>query len=557
MYSADMRDAQLILGYSDVFSGEKPNLIDRIKKLNMHKAISIISELIQIRDAQCDPINIANRIEFRFPLETILKRDFCNMNPKSPEDLIKNKKMAKSQHIISLQMLLILLKKVIIYGDYDSLKIKDYKIQNQDYQEIIILQLLIADEISEKHKRDIDTDHFLYATYHLNYRRNVANEVQRMYYMMERLSRNSEIFDDDVRTEYRDYYQDFTLKYGITPTEYIVFLFWELHYYNSSKNALSKAKCWRNIDIIYRDIKEKMSKVIDILKTEPFKLKEWAKQTEMEEWDFTSFFAFPFLSDVGNEYISISDISLINAFFEKIFWLIRDCYPEDDSRAMAFFGRLFEHYIQDATEDACKNDYIYIDEFEFKVKRDTRKSSDAYIRKGKDLLVVEAKGFSVLVDCMAKNEKIENNNKKLFVKPVLQADACLNEIIDKKEEFDGIEEAFIISVTLDNINAVPNYYNAIHKEISKNKKCKVVHYYYNFSIEEYEMLLYLIEKEIDIFSILREYFNGRVLAPFSNYIREKESTIDMTEFMNKNYKKVADKMKSTLWSEEENCRNSD
>ena len=70
---------------------------------------------------------------------------------------------------------------------------------------------------------------------------------------------------------------------------------------------------------------------------------------------------------------------------------------------MAFFGRLFEHYIQDATEDACKNDYIYIDEFEFKVKRDTRKSSDAYIRKGKDLLVVEAKGFSVLVDCMAKN----------------------------------------------------------------------------------------------------------------------------------------------------------
>lgn len=184
------------------------------------------------------------------------------------------------------------------------------------------------------------------------------------------------------------------------------------------------------------------------------------------------------------------------------------------------------------------------------------------------MLVVEAKGFSVLVDCMAKNQRIENNNKKLFVKPVLQADACLNETIDKKEEFDGIEEAFIISVTLDNINAVPNYYNSIHKEISKNKtsdyylpsknkKCKIVHYYYNFSIEEYEMLLYLIEKEIDIFSILREYFNGRVLAPFSNYVREKESIIDMTEFMNKNYKEVADKMKSMLWSEVENCRNSD
>ena len=42
MYFADMRDAQLILGYSDVFSDEKPDLIERIKKLNMHKTISII-----------------------------------------------------------------------------------------------------------------------------------------------------------------------------------------------------------------------------------------------------------------------------------------------------------------------------------------------------------------------------------------------------------------------------------------------------------------------------------------------------------------------------------
>ena len=431
----------------------------------------------------------------------------------------------------------------------------DYEIMDEDYREIIILQLLVADEVAEKHKNDIDTDHFLYATYHLNYKRNTANEVQRMYYMMEYLNKNPETFDDDIRSEYRDYYGDFTSKYGVTPTEYIAFLFWELYYYNSEGKGLLWSKCWENIDLIYKDIKEKekISKVINVLKTEPIELKEWAKETETEEWDFTSFFTYPFLSDGGNEYISVSDITLINAFFEKIFWLIRDCYPEDDSGAMAFFGRLFERYIQDTTEDVCKDEYIYIDEFEFKVRRDTRKSSDAYIRKGKDLLVVEAKGFSVLVDCMAKNQRIENNNKKLFVKPVLQADACLNETIDKKEEFDGIEEAFIISVTLDNINAVPNYYNSIHKEISKNKKCKIVHYYYNFSIEEYEMLLYLIEKEIDIFSILREYFNGRVLAPFSNYVREKESIIDMTEFMNK----VADKMKSMLWSEVENCRNSD
>ena len=47
-------------------------------------------------------------------------------------------------------MLLILLKKVIIYGNYDSLKIKDYEINDEDYREVIMLQLLVADEVSEK-----------------------------------------------------------------------------------------------------------------------------------------------------------------------------------------------------------------------------------------------------------------------------------------------------------------------------------------------------------------------------------------------------------------------
>lgn len=546
MYSVDMKDAQLILGYSDVFSEEKPNLIEKIQKMNMHKTMSIISELIQIRDAKCDPINIFG-MEVRFPFETILKRDYCEMKPESPKEMMENMMLRKNQHIISLQMLLILLKKVIAYGDYESLKINDYEINDEDYREVIMLQLLVADEVSEKHERNMDTDHFLYATYHLNYQRNVANEFSRMYYMMECLSINSQLFDD-IKAEYRNYYVDFTSQYGVTPTEYSSLLFWELQYYYSEKNALSKSKCWRNIDLIYKDAKEKekISKVIDILKIEPIKLKEWATQTETEEWDFISFYSFPFIFDGESDYISISDITLINAFFEKIFWLIRDCYPKDDSRAMAFFGRLFERYIQDATKDACINDYIYIDEFQFQVKKNKRKSSDAYIRKGKDLLVVEAKGFSVLVDCMAKNEKIENNNKKLFVTPILQADDCLDKSFDSKKEFKGVEEAFIVSVTLDNINAVPNYYNDIHKEIDEKKKCKSVNYYFNFSIEEYEMLLYLIEQDIDIFSMLREYFSQGVLSPFSNYIRERVPSINMTRFMEINYKAASDDMKRIL-----------
>ena len=146
-----------------------------------------------------------------------------------------------------------------------------------------------------------------------------------------------------------------------------------------------------------------------------------------------------------------------------------------------------------------------------------------------------------------KTEKIENNNKKLFVTPILQADNCLDKSFDSKKEFKGVEEAFIISVTLDNINAVPNYYNDIHREIDEKKKCESVNYYFNFSIEEYEMLLYLIEQGIDIFSMLREYFSQGVLSPFSNYIRERVPDINMTRFMERNYKAASDEMKRILW----------
>ncbi len=75
--------------------------------------------------------------------------------------------------------------------------------------------------------------------------------------------------------------------------------------------------------------------------------------------------------------------------------------------------------LQELTEKVTNDIYKFIPEFEFKIGREKKKSSDAYIRKDKTLLAIEAKGFSVLIDCMIKNEKVEDNNKKLFVKPIL------------------------------------------------------------------------------------------------------------------------------------------
>ena len=112
MYSVDANGAQLLAVYADVFSGDILNLKEEIGALNMHKAISIICELIRVRDAKLEPIRIL-RGEFVIPFETVLKKQMCGINPKSPKEMFSNPLLRKDVHIISLQMLLILLKKII------------------------------------------------------------------------------------------------------------------------------------------------------------------------------------------------------------------------------------------------------------------------------------------------------------------------------------------------------------------------------------------------------------------------------------------------------------
>lgn len=546
MYSIDVNGAQLLVGYTDVFSDEMPDLKEEIKNLNMHKAVSIICELIRVRAAMLEPIRILWG-EFRIPFETVLKKQMCGIDPNSP----KNPLLRKDVHIISLQMLLILLKKIIQFGNYDTMNDTEYEISQEDYEKIIQLQLVVAEEISKKHSNEFDANHFLYSTYHLNYQKNLAHEFVRMYYMLEKVGKDKNNFDINVQNEYRDYYAEFTKKYGFTPTQYSFLLFGELNTYYADINGLTYHTMWRDIKKVYEKIKEKevIVKVIDTLSQNIKGYAEWADKSDSQEWDFSKFFEFPFIVDSKENYISICDITLENAFFEKVFWLIRDCYPKKDSRAMAFFGRLFEKYIQDITQNAARANYKYIEEFSYKRKKNDKKSSDAYLRQGTNLLVVEAKGFSVLLDCMTKNERIEKNNDKLFIDPVLQADLCLDTVIEVKPEFEGVEDAYIVSVTMDNINAVPNYYNEIHKKIENQKKCSKTKYYFNLNIEEYEMLMYLIEQQYDIFGLLKEYYDNEKLNPFCNFLQERYSGIQMTGFMEELYREASQNMKKMLFGE--------
>ena len=185
-------------------------------------------------------------------------------------------------HIISVQMLLILLKRIIQFGNYKTMEDIDYEILEDDYKKIIQLQLAVVEKVNEKHLAELDANHFLYSTYYLNYQRNVAHEFLRMYYMMEVVGRDKNNFDLDIRGEYSDYYTVFAQKYGFTPTQYSSFLFGELITYYSDVNSLICNSMWRNIEGFYGQIKEKelISKVINILSCSIEAYKKWAIESE-------------------------------------------------------------------------------------------------------------------------------------------------------------------------------------------------------------------------------------------------------------------------------------
>ena len=551
MYKVDATGMQILLGYSDVFGEPSPNLIEEIGKMNMHKTLSIISELIGIRNVKLNPIQIFN-CEISIPFETVIKGEILGID-KTINGFLPNPVFRKDYHVISLQMLLIFLKKVLIYGDYSTLSKIDYSITKEDYAQIIRLQLVITDEVEEKNKAEFDKGHFLYSTYHLNNQPSVAGRVLRMYYMLGDLCKDKAKFAADVQGEYRDYPAAFCRKYGVTIVQYMAFLLWELQPYYSGDNRLNYFPAWRNIDAMYKSRvnHDLLLNVLSALSNKPEDLREWAVHTESEEWNFEGFQRAPFLIDGRGNYLSISDYTLSNAFFEKLYWLIRDCYSSEDSRAMAFYGRLYERYIQDLTREAAQTAYTYIDEFSIGKRGHESKSSDAYLQKGNNLLAVEAKGFSVLSKVMACNDDVEKNNRKLFVCPILEADRFAQKAVLPGEKFSEIEEIYVVAVSMDNINANPYYYERIIKEIEERKGCARVKYYFNLSIEEYEMLMSIVEKGIDIFSLLKEYFDESILPPFCNYLRGKGLKPEMTSFMNGWYKRATEEMVEFLRNNEE------
>ena len=102
----------------------------------------------------------------------------------------------------------------------------------------------------------------------------------------------------------------------------------------------------------------------------------------------------------------------------------------------------------------------------------------------------------------------------------------------------------VLSVTMDSINAVPDYYEHCKNDIEKRKRSTCLKKFYNINIEELEMLLFMVEKQYDIFELLDQYFAEKYMMPLSNYIKSKcPEVIKMTSFLSGVYEEASIKMK--------------
>lgn len=544
----NMKNMELMLSYSEVF-GKTIDIEDEIKKLNVHKAISIVCELLSKYHSEIyvdtQTFNIHLKVSLEYALKCLM---FFEMERSKIMTDIKDIFFNFDKHIIDETALLILLKYILTYGDMSTLENDDYSIKEEDYIDILKLNML-ALEVAEKDwmKKDGDLDYYLYAKYHMPLQKDHALVFTRSYYIFEYLAGDIELWKE-YEKEYMHYlyYKRFNEKYGYTPIEYLSVIFWQLNNYNNPK--LSYSKFWNNLEVQYSNtpLKEIAKKVLHDLAYDILEHKKCVENTMNSMLNFRSFKIKPFIRDMNDNYISVSEYTLLNCFFEKIYWMIRDCFPKDQDNCMAFFGRMFERYLYELSRSALveRKDLIVRGEFACGDSSNdkSKKSSDLYLKKGSKLIIVEAKGISVLADTIDNNVSHDLNIDKLLTCPALQADERFHEILGNGE-FKDISEAYILTLTIDNINAIPEYISRAKNKFFGKKKCEKIKDILNLSIHDYELLMSAGENGFDIFDILQKYIELQKSEPFDLFIiKYTNKNIGMTKFLSSWYKRATDKM---------------
>lgn len=504
-------DEVRILTFSDLFNKiiSKEAIIDRIKRLKTESSLATISYLITNRKSE--PFN-----------------DYINeiyISQKSVLLAFESVKKIRSKNTVlfSLQGLLYLTKYIYAYNNMSDV---DYNQKNEitydkyEIRKIIDLQLMLSDYIQTEIS---DVALLKYNMIKFNLRYNIKSLMSRTWCIFTDIAVSKDIFNKHENV-YTDFNQKFFETYEYTIIEYLVvyfYLFSPFFQETISKGIIIDTDhhfdSSRNPDICNKIARELLCHIDDYC--------EYSIKTIDNSWNYEILTKLPILQISPTKSTVISDQHLQENVVENLIEKIRKTYEKkQENDFKQFLGYPFEEYIQKLSLSCTTNSkYGYKFKDEFPIRKNVM-SSDAYIYKDSNMLIVEVKAKTLTRSKLFIEYNSDNMKCKIkeqFIRPTQQIDDRCEDIKNSKKHsylFDNIQEIYSIIVNFESCHlSVSDYHkyaiNGINSEDEKGNmhiRTKQMKYFFSFGIEEFECLCWLIENRSDIFDILKKYY------PYSN-----------------------------------------
>lgn len=414
----------------------------------------------------------------------------------------------------------------------------NYEITEQDLLKVFIVVLKLSDHIDGENEkvsnRDVENKIFRSTLQKKGKISDSARALIRQNIMFEEIARKPGLFK---KNKFLDIHSAFEQKYGYSIKEYVSIVF------------MISDRCWKQISIneilnntieidpeVYFQNTSKMEKANQIfneLIVEPLDIKNWAKETYENPYDYEAILDKP-LFKINGKIICSSPILMENLLFEGLIYKIASCF-NPQKRFFDFYGNIFEEYASQTLHSAANNSslpYQFIGEFEFKSGKNKLDSSDAYIKLGKSLLIFECKGGRISKE--SKLQGIEAANKdysKYVVGSLEQAIEAYKKLkASDMDDFRDVKKVFVFAVSSHPFPKVSEYQNDLEsrnlsKEINAIKACDYI------GLETIEVIANVIENHNKtIFSFIQNKVKHYTYLPYDGYFVYKNYRLHRTKW---------------------------
>lgn len=495
-------------------------------------------------------LTVLSQMNFIDRNDNRIKNQFIRfLSDSSSVDFKKLSKKLEDQVLYAPQGLLSVWKWILAYGDANKIT-QEVEIDRGTFL-VIYLNLIVSDYQYIDYTEDFEKIYYdLFTNMAFNSNHDIGSSLTRAALIYDYIAKNPEFFE---KNEYMDINGEFEKKYGFSILEYLAIVEGIYASFQKGENTIdpnfargedyfSKFKNYDNVKMVLNELSMTVEEA-----------KNWAQMHINEPWNFSKFKQKPLIKLPNGFYLPISLKLLEEQAFAELFYKIRHCYKKEDTQVISFIGRCFEKYIDDISENAInasKLPYQYIGEFSY----GHNKSPDSMIKLGTKLLAVEAKNYRLSMNSIVSNDKesIEADIEKMINKPFKQLHNRIKELQDRKHKImDGIEEIYLVVVTLGTVPTIPNFEKKIQDDfhgISELPIRCIIH----MDIEEYEFFMSVIGKtnSPSLFKVMDNKKRLLDFWPMKNFLLYNSYSRKRLYYIKKHLQEYFDKMGVILFQDE-------